>query len=1204
VKAQTGLTTVKTTNSGSSVTVQFELETVAYTVTQDGFLCSFKGTGNKTDGKYSSDVTMSRVGGGSVSVGEGGGPTETTLSTSLSGEGKEGEAITVNEGSKVKDTATLSGANASKATGTVKYKVYADSSCKELVTSAGEVTVTSGSVPNSSEIELTAGAVYYWQAEYSGDSNNLSSVSVCSKEVLTVKAATTLSTSLSGGGKEGEAITVDEGTKVKDTATLSGTKSSTATGKAKYKVYSDSKCEKLVTEAGEVTVSEGKVPASEEKTLTAAAVYYWQAEYAGDSLHQASKSTCGKEVLTVKALVSIATVLAGVDAEGETVEGEEISVPAGTAVVDTATLSGTAVSGATGTLEYFVYSDEKCEELVAEAGEVTVAGASVPSSEALELEPGTYYWVAEYSGDALHKGSTGTCGDEIARAIAPTSLATELAGEGKEAAEIEVAAGAAVSDTAELSGENASEASGTVEYSVYSDLSCEELVAEAGEVTVSGGTVPASTPQTLEPGLYFWKAEYSGDSSNYPSRSDCGEEILVVTPRITTELTGGGLSGEAIVVPEGTLVSDSATLHGGKATEATGTLEYFVYSDEKCEELVAEAGEVTVAGASVPSSEALELEPGTYYWVAEYSGDVNNPAATSACGSEMVVVVTPTSLTTTLTGGVEEGAEIEVDEGTAVSDTAELSGANAATAEGSVSYVVYGDSECTEVVELAGNVDVNEGSVPASDEVALPAGTYYWQASYSGDGVNQDSTGACGAEIEVVTAGITTMLTSGEESGTELEVDIGAAVTDAATLHGPNASEATGTVEYFVYGDNQCEELVAEAGEVEVEGASVPASSAVELESPGVYYWQAVYSGDGKNPPATSTCGTEELVVADAIESIYAALGDSFSAGHGLVADGGTYYQATDVDQQPKVHTENRCHRGSLAWPALIANKKFGGGVVVENAVFSQTPANFIFRACSGATTDNLLTTGQYDEWISNPAAKWLPKPAQNLWLTTPGGEPKGKANDDISTVTLTIGGNDAGFANIARRCIQAGALFKYDPAPCQTEIAKYEKTFAAIQAKIVAVLEDIKAKAPKARIAVPIYPSILFLNGTDIHVGTNTKPINVRLYVNDTVAGANNLTAAASLEGFIINLNHMIRTAVDEAGDKKVNVKTVEGTYAAFMNGHRLNEAKPWVHGVLTENDARQEESFHPNRCGHQSLAAVVFADLEPNGAPPALCP
>ncbi len=364
-------------------------------------------------------------------------------------------------------------------------------------------------------------------------------------------ASTTLTTSLSGEAKSGEEITVNEGAKVKDQASLSGKNAATATGTIKYFVYSDSKCESLVTKAGETGFSEGKVPASEEKTLEAGAVYYWRAEYTGDAKNAASKSTCGKEVLTVKAMVSISTVLAGLDAEGETVEGGEISVPAGTAVIDTATLSGTNASKATGTLQYLVYSDEECEELVAEAGEVEVKGTAVPPSEEQPLEEGTFYWQAVYSGDSLHKESISTCGDEIARAIAPTSLATELAGEGEEGAEIEVTEGTAVSDSAELTGKNASKATGNVEYSVYSDVSCEELVTKAGKVTVGGESVPASTPQTLEPGIYFWMAEYSGDSANYESRGPCGSEILVVTPRITTELTGENAPARKSRSPKG-----------------------------------------------------------------------------------------------------------------------------------------------------------------------------------------------------------------------------------------------------------------------------------------------------------------------------------------------------------------------------------------------------------------------------------------------------------------------------------------------------------------------------------------------------------------------------------------------------------------------------------------------------------------------------
>jgi hypothetical protein len=112
----------------------------------------------------------------------------TTVSTKLSGEGKEGEELAVLEGSKVKDKATLSGKNASKATGKVTYKIYSDKECKTLVIKAGEVTVSGESVPASSEEELEAGKSYYWQAHYGGDSKNTESTSPCT-EILDVKAS-------------------------------------------------------------------------------------------------------------------------------------------------------------------------------------------------------------------------------------------------------------------------------------------------------------------------------------------------------------------------------------------------------------------------------------------------------------------------------------------------------------------------------------------------------------------------------------------------------------------------------------------------------------------------------------------------------------------------------------------------------------------------------------------------------------------------------------------------------------------------------------------------------------------------------------------------------------------------------------------------------------------------------------------------------
>ncbi len=226
-----------------------------------------------------------------------GGPELTTLSTSLSGESKEGTTITVLEGSKVKDKATLKGKNAATATGKVTYKVYSDSGCKTLVTTAGEVTVSGESIPASSEKELEGGASYYWQAHYTGDSKNAESTSECN-EISTVKAKTTLSTTLSTGEHSSEELEILEGAKIKDKATLSGTNSSNASGTVKYDIYSESECKTLVAAAGEVSVTSGSVPASTEEQPKAG-TYYWQATYSGDTLHQGSTSTCGKEVAKV-----------------------------------------------------------------------------------------------------------------------------------------------------------------------------------------------------------------------------------------------------------------------------------------------------------------------------------------------------------------------------------------------------------------------------------------------------------------------------------------------------------------------------------------------------------------------------------------------------------------------------------------------------------------------------------------------------------------------------------------------------------------------------------------------------------------------------------------------------------------------------------------------------------------------------------------
>jgi uncharacterized repeat protein (TIGR01451 family) len=93
-----------------------------------------------------------------------------------------------------------------------------------------------------------------------------------------------------------------------------------------------------------------------------------------------------------------------------------------------------------------------------------------------------------------------------------------------------------------------------------------------------------------------------------------------------------------------------------------------------------------------------------------------------------------------------------INAGGSVSDTSTLSG-ESSDASGTVTYSVYSDSTCTTKFADGGTVNVTNGTVPGSNPVTFnTAGTYYWQASYSGDARNAPALSPCLDEKLLVTA--------------------------------------------------------------------------------------------------------------------------------------------------------------------------------------------------------------------------------------------------------------------------------------------------------------------------------------------------------------------------------------------------------------------------------------------------------------------
>jgi hypothetical protein len=194
--------------------------------------------------------------------------------------------------------------------------------------------------------------------------------------------------------------------------------------------------------------------------------------------------------------------------------------------------------------------------------------------------------------------------------------------------------------------------------------------------------------------------------------------------------------------------------------------------------------------------------------------------------------------------------------GDQVHDSASLSGATA-NAGGTVTYHAYaGENTCTGTDLLNSTVTVTNGSVPDSAATSFnAAGTYSFQAVYSGDANNNSATSVCSTEQLLVKTnpGISTTLSASS-------VDVGSTVHDSAALS-EATSDAGGTVTYTVYSNSACTQNARAAGTVTVTNGGVPDSNALAFNSAGTFYWQAVYSGDTKNNPATSTCTDETLLV-------------------------------------------------------------------------------------------------------------------------------------------------------------------------------------------------------------------------------------------------------------------------------------------------------------------------------------------------------
>jgi hypothetical protein len=748
----------------------------------------------------------------------------------------------------------------------------------------------------------------------------------------------------------------------------------------------------------------------------------------------------------------------------------------GAVLNDSANLSGGY--NPTGNIVFNLYgpNDATCAGPALYNQTVAVSGASASTSPGFTTKlAGTYRWTASYSGDTYNKPVASGCQDEqVTVNKATPTLTTSASGP--------VTVGQAINDVATLGG--GYNPTGSITFDVFApgDTTCSTATNVPPAKTVNGaGNYTSGSYTTTAVGTYLWIAHYSGDANNNAVNTACNDAnesstVNKASPSIATLASPtSGTVGVALTV------SDKATLSNGY--NPSGSVVFTLYSDNQCTVAAGVSGSGTIgSGSATFSTSWTPTAAGTYYWIASYAGDANNNGFTTKCGdaNEQIVIGKASPSITTLASPTTGTVGVAL----TVGDAATLS--NGYNPSGSVVFTLYSDNKCTVAAGVSGSGTISGGKASFSTSwTPTAAGTYYWIASYAGDGNNNGFTGKCGdANEQIVISKAPPSIVTAATNATGASTT----VTDKATLSG--GYNPTGSITFKLYGPSAtpvCSNLVFTSSPVAVNGNGTYGPVSFSPTAVGTYYWIASYSGDANNNSVTGACGdtNETSVVSPGRAKVIKTVGGVAPTGTQVftfqLREGASTSSDGKIDEQVDASSANGWtinfttllvpgqHYQVCEWVYPGWNTSLGPNLFVPNSIIPPNLPNpnvvnltvcTDFVAQAGQTTtftvDNTpppggraLTIGFWKNWAScnNSNGKQKPILDQTLAVATgmttnpPGGlvvsaqNPGGGWPNFGSPYYLTLKGNTA-TPNVAPDCTIAVNLLNKSTATSGTKMA------------------------------------------------------------------------------------------------------------------------------------------------------------------------
>ncbi len=555
-----------------------------------------------------------------------------------------------------------------------------------------------------------------------------------------------------------------------------------------------------------------------------------------------------------------ATQIVGVDPIAGSVGGAT-AVPPGEVVHDTATVIADINMNnpptPTGTVTYNFYdSATPIFGVTAIDTSWTVdlnPDGTVPDSgDTTALAPGSYAFIAVYSGDSTYAGTVSPVEPLTVTGITGSPFFSTVAS----ASPNNVVGTAALSDSATLTGTTQSTGQIIFTLTAPDNSTTQETLPVSGDGTYSAPTDVLAT----QVGTYKWSAEYI-DAANQSGIVDNGDNesltIVQTDPVITTlaSQTAGGVAGTSVL-------SDSATITG--SFTGSGTIDFTLLAPDGG---TTDLGTVNVNGDGTydAPSTVLATEVGTYTWHAVYSGDdLNNGAFDDGTNESLVTTQASPSIVTTASKAIT----LDASGAPTISDSAVVS--NAYNATGNLVFVLdLGNTQVyTTSDQLTGDGNGTYGASYTLPSTGTVAGTYTWSVSYVGDGLNNGAVDQGGTAEQTVVSKANPSIVTTASNAITLDASGAPTISDSAVVSG--AYNATGNLVFVLkLGTTQVytvsDTLTGTGNGTYGASYTLPSTGTVA----GTYTWSVSYVGDGNNCKSVDQGGaTEQTVVSKANPSI------------------------------------------------------------------------------------------------------------------------------------------------------------------------------------------------------------------------------------------------------------------------------------------------------------------------------------------------